>query len=82
MTRRCQRKSAVKSNVPTDMLSEVDEFVKEYHLNGRGDALLLCFRVMRQILRILCILEKMIPLLAIIAKYIEEQKYGECKRKK
>lgn len=64
------------------MLSEVDEFVKEYHLNGRGDALLLCFRVMRQILRILCILEKMIPLLTIIVKYIEEEKYGECKRKR
>lgn len=82
MTRRCQRKSPVKSNVPTDMLSEVDKFVRDYHLNGRGDAFLLCFRIVRQILRILRILENMIPMLARIVEYIEEEKYGDHKRKR
>lgn len=82
MTRRCQRKSPVKSNVPTDMMPEVDEFVRDYHLNGRGDAFFMCFRIVRQILRILCILEKMIPMLAIIVEYIKEEKYGNYKRKR
>lgn len=29
MTRKCQRKSPVKSNVPTDMLPEIDEFEED-----------------------------------------------------
>ena len=82
MTRRCQRKSPVKSNVPTDMLSEVDKFVRDYHLNGRGDAFLLCFRIVRQMLRILYTLEKMIPMAAKIVEFLEEEKYRDCKRKK
>ena len=73
MTRRCQRKSAVKSNVPTDMLSEIDEFVNKYHLNGRGDALLLCFRIVRQIMRILYILEKMAPMMVRIAEFMQRE---------
>ena len=73
MTRRCQRKSPVKSNVPTDMLPELDEFVREYHLNGRGDALFLCFRIVRQIMRILYMLEKMAPMMEKIVKLLENE---------
>ena len=72
MTRRCQRKSPVKSSVPTDMLPEIDEFVRKYHLNGRGDALFLCFRIVREIMRILYIMEKIIPLMTRMMECIEK----------
>ncbi|TQS82711.1 hypothetical protein [Candidatus Methanomassiliicoccus intestinalis] len=72
MTRRCQRKSPVKSSVPTDMLPEIDEFVRKYHLNGRGDALFLCFRIVREIMRILYIMEKIIPLMTRMMECLEK----------
>ncbi|AGN25781.1 hypothetical protein [Candidatus Methanomassiliicoccus intestinalis] len=72
MTRKCQRKSPVKSNVPTDMLPEIDEFVRRYHLSGRGDALFLCFRIVRQIMRILYIMEKLIPLMTRMIECLEK----------
>ena len=72
MTRRCQRKSPVKSSVPTDMLPEIDEFVRKYHLNDRGDALFLCFRIVREIMRILYIMEKIIPLMTRMMECLEK----------
>lgn len=72
MTRRCQRKSPVKSSVPTDMLPEIDEFVRKYHLNGRGDALFLYFRIVREIMRILYIMEKIIPLMTRMMECLEK----------
>ena len=54
------------------MLPEIDEFVRKYHLNGRGDALFLCFRIVREIMRILYIMEKIIPLMTRMMECLEK----------
>mgnify|MGYP005756465853 CR=1 len=73
MTKKSQRKSPVKSSVPTDMLPEIDKFVRDYHLSGRGDAFLICFRIVRQLLRVLYIMERMIPLMARMIELMEKE---------